>query len=78
MDMDGSGQFDPRLITKLVKNFRSHTELLTVPNQLFYDNELESCADPLSLTHDYTYLIFFHILILDCDRELSNFPGYSK
>ena len=32
---------------KLVKNFRSHPELLTVPKQLFYNNELEACADPV-------------------------------
>lgn len=38
---------DPRCITKLVKNFRSHPALLTVPKRLFYDNELEACADPV-------------------------------
>ena len=34
-NMDGSGQYDQRCITKLIKNFRSHKELLTVPKQLF-------------------------------------------
>jgi len=42
---DVNGQYDSRCITKLVKNFRSHPELLTVPKQLFYNNELEACAD---------------------------------
>lgn len=41
------GGYDQRCITKLVKNFRSHHELLTVPKQLFYNNELEACADPM-------------------------------
>ena len=42
------GGYDQRCITKLVKNFRSHHELLTVPKQLYYNNELEACADPVS------------------------------
>ena len=33
-NMDGSGQYNQRCITKLIKNFRSHKELLTVPKQL--------------------------------------------
>jgi len=40
-----SKEYDRRCITKLVKNFRSHKELLTVPKTLYYDNELEACAD---------------------------------
>ena len=34
-------------MTKLLRNFRSHAELLRLPNQLFYDNELLPCADPM-------------------------------
>lgn len=37
---DGSG-YDPKFITKLVQNFRSHEAILRIPNKLFYDNELE-------------------------------------
>merc|ERR1719483_1192279 len=40
-----SKDYDKRCITKLVKNFRSHKELLTIPKALYYDNELEACAD---------------------------------
>lgn len=29
-----------------MKNYRSHSVLLTVPSRLFYYNELEVCADP--------------------------------
>ena len=46
---DVTGQYDSRCITKLVKNFRSHPELLTVPKQLFYNNELEACADQMQV-----------------------------
>uniref|UniRef100_A0A6J0V6P1 RNA helicase n=3 Tax=Pogona vitticeps TaxID=103695 RepID=A0A6J0V6P1_9SAUR len=40
------GSYNPLLITKLVKNYRSHSLLLTVSSRLFYHNELEVCADP--------------------------------
>jgi len=39
--------FDERIMSKLLRNFRSHAELLRLPNQLFYDNELLACADPM-------------------------------
>uniref|UniRef100_A0A8C6VHW1 Mov10 like RNA helicase 1 n=1 Tax=Naja naja TaxID=35670 RepID=A0A8C6VHW1_NAJNA len=40
------GSYNPLLITKLVKNYRSHSALLTLPSKLFYHKELEVCADP--------------------------------
>jgi len=40
----------PSLITKLVRNFRSHPALLAVPAKLFYDSELEACADQDSVS----------------------------
>lgn len=33
-------------MTKLVKNYRSHSALLALPSRLFYHRELEVCADP--------------------------------
>lgn len=39
--------YDPRCITKLVRNFRSHPALLDVPGRLFYDSELQPCADKM-------------------------------
>ncbi|XP_025937281.1 RNA helicase Mov10l1 [Apteryx rowi] len=39
------GSYNPLLITKLVKNYRSHSALLTLPSKLFYHKELEVCAD---------------------------------
>lgn len=35
-------RYNPLLITILRKNYRSHPEILAVPNELFYDNLLES------------------------------------
>ncbi|XP_063163984.1 RNA helicase Mov10l1 isoform X1 [Candoia aspera] len=40
------GSYNPLLITKLVKNYRSHGALLALPSRLFYHKELEVCADP--------------------------------
>ncbi|XP_070611484.1 RNA helicase Mov10l1 isoform X2 [Erythrolamprus reginae] len=40
------GSYNPLLITKLVKNYRSHGTLLALPSKLFYHKELEVCADP--------------------------------
>uniref|UniRef100_A0ACB8FPL7 Uncharacterized protein n=1 Tax=Sphaerodactylus townsendi TaxID=933632 RepID=A0ACB8FPL7_9SAUR len=33
-------------VTKLVKNYRSHAALISLPSKLFYHKELEVCADP--------------------------------
>ncbi|XP_053775794.1 RNA helicase Mov10l1 [Desmodus rotundus] len=40
------GAYNPLLVTKLVKNYRSHASLLALPSRLFYHKELEVCADP--------------------------------
>ena len=39
--------YNPHYITMLVRNYRSHKLLLQVPNALFYDDSLESCANPM-------------------------------
>ncbi|NXJ60272.1 M10L1 helicase, partial [Rostratula benghalensis] len=44
------GAYNPLLITKLVKNYRSHSTLLTLPSKLFYHKELEACADSSVVT----------------------------
>ncbi|XP_073738686.1 RNA helicase Mov10l1 isoform X6 [Callorhinus ursinus] len=44
------GAYNPLLVTKLVKNYRSHPALLALPSRLFYHRELEVCADPEVVT----------------------------
>ncbi|XP_069346579.1 RNA helicase Mov10l1 [Eulemur rufifrons] len=44
------GAYNPLLVTKLVKNYRSHAALLALPSRLFYHRELEVCADPEVVT----------------------------
>ncbi|XP_035676776.1 putative helicase MOV-10 [Branchiostoma floridae] len=41
------GQYDSRVLTKLVRNYRSHPAILEKPNSMFYDGELEVHADQL-------------------------------
>ena len=41
---DPNGSYDSDLLTKLVNNYRSHRNIIEIPNQLFYDNELNECA----------------------------------
>ncbi|XP_056456855.1 putative helicase mov-10-B.1 isoform X2 [Gadus chalcogrammus] len=37
--------YNDRFITKLLRNYRSHDSLLTIPNELFYESELQVWAD---------------------------------
>uniref|UniRef100_A0A672JMN7 RNA helicase n=1 Tax=Salarias fasciatus TaxID=181472 RepID=A0A672JMN7_SALFA len=40
-----SGHFDTRFVTKLLRNYRSHPAILKIPNELFYEKELQVFAD---------------------------------
>ena len=41
-----SGGFNPRVLTKLLHNYRAHPDLLHLPNSLFYEGELIAAANP--------------------------------
>ncbi|XP_031507892.1 helicase MOV-10 isoform X1 [Papio anubis] len=41
----GPEGYDPQFITKLLRNYRSHPTILDIPNQLYYEGELQACAD---------------------------------
>ncbi|ELU10294.1 hypothetical protein CAPTEDRAFT_119799 [Capitella teleta] len=46
--MDDTEVYSPKnahCFTKLLKNYRSHPAILKLPSQLFYNDELEACAD---------------------------------
>ena len=49
-DMYQTKPRDPRLITKLVQNYRSHRKLLEVPSRLFYEGELLACSERETVT----------------------------
>ncbi len=42
---DPDQAYDPRLVTKLLSNYRSHPVILKTPNDCFYNGELKACAD---------------------------------
>ncbi|XP_068603628.1 putative helicase mov-10-B.2 [Brachionichthys hirsutus] len=42
-----NGAFDNCFVTKLLRNYRSHPAILKIPNDLFYDGELQVCADKI-------------------------------
>jgi len=46
-NQQGHKSYDVKVITKLLKNYRSHPDILALPNQMFYDNELETCAEKI-------------------------------
>ncbi|CAK6439183.1 unnamed protein product [Pipistrellus nathusii] len=41
----GPDGYNAQFITKLLRNYRSHPTILDIPNQLYYDRELQPCAD---------------------------------
>ncbi|XP_023391491.1 putative helicase MOV-10 isoform X3 [Pteropus vampyrus] len=43
----GPNGYNPQYITKLLRNYRSHPNILDIPNRLYYEGELQACADVL-------------------------------
>lgn len=39
---NAEGIYNPKMVTKLLKNFRSHETILKLPNDMFYDSELQA------------------------------------
>lgn len=42
-----NGKYNDHLLTKLLRNYRSHPAILEKPNEMFYDSELLVCADEI-------------------------------
>ena len=40
------GSYDPMVLTKLLRNYRSHEDILSITSKLFYSGELMACASP--------------------------------
>ena len=52
-DNAGDNLYLPELVTLLVKNYRSHPDILKLPNEIFYRNQLIPCGDRF-VTHSMT------------------------
>ncbi|XP_062852676.1 putative helicase mov-10-B.1 [Trichomycterus rosablanca] len=44
---DDQQRYDTRFVTKLLRNYRSHPAILKIPNELFYDDELQVFANQM-------------------------------
>eukprot|EP00878_Enallax_costatus_P003269 GHUV01003472.1.p1 GENE.GHUV01003472.1~~GHUV01003472.1.p1 ORF type:complete len:563 (+),score=190.19 GHUV01003472.1:2226-3914(+) len=71
------------LIVKLVRNYRSHPELLKLPSRLFYGGELQACAST-DITHSLQHWkrlpnpgfpMLFHSIVGKDERE-ANSPSW--
>lgn len=60
-----TGTFNVASITQLVKNYRSHPHILSIPNELFYENKLEPIAAKCNLLsfHLSPFSICFFLLL---------------
>jgi helicase MOV-10 len=83
-DADNLGNhYDRRMITRLVHNYRSHQEILLLPNQLFYDGDLIGAADRIRshrfINWDHLpkrgFPIIFHGIVGEDTRE-ANSPSW--
>ncbi|XP_029975303.1 putative helicase mov-10-B.2 [Salarias fasciatus] len=78
-DKSIDGAFNSRCVTKLLRNYRSHPDILEVPNRLFYKGELKphedesckSCCDWEGLPQPGFPVIFHGVKGLD-EREASS------
>ncbi|XP_065293831.1 putative helicase mov-10-B.1 isoform X2 [Dermacentor albipictus] len=78
-----NGYYNPQMLTKLLKNFRSHEDIIEVPNKLFYENELQVYGDEV-ITHSMVNWeelprkgcpLIFHS-VLGRDLRESSCPSY--
>uniref|UniRef100_A0A8C3XKH0 RNA helicase n=2 Tax=Chelydra serpentina TaxID=8475 RepID=A0A8C3XKH0_CHESE len=79
----GAESYNSQFFTKLLRNYRSHAALLEIPNQKFYDGELQECADRL-ISYSYCtweelptqgFPIIFHGVFGEDQREC-NSPSF--
>ncbi|KAG8450883.1 hypothetical protein GDO86_003231 [Hymenochirus boettgeri] len=75
--------YNPTFVTKLLRNYRSHPNILKIPNELFYDDELQVAADEI-VSHSYCnweklprkgFPIIFHGVLGKDERE-GNSPSF--
>jgi len=77
--------YNPRCVTMLVKNYRSHPSIIELPSQMFYNNALQPCADVNTVraftnweglpSEGQDFPLIFHGVIGDDMRE-GNSPSW--
>ncbi|XP_066559522.1 putative helicase mov-10-B.1 isoform X2 [Amia ocellicauda] len=78
-----TGKYNRRFVTKLLRNYRSHPAILKIPNEMFYDGELQVFADEM-LRNSYCswehlpkkgFPVIFHGVLGKDERE-GNSPSF--
>uniref|UniRef100_A0A8C1I6V5 RNA helicase n=1 Tax=Cyprinus carpio TaxID=7962 RepID=A0A8C1I6V5_CYPCA len=80
---DGHSGYDTRFVTKLLRNYRSHPAILKIPNELFYENELQVFANQMEREAfccwehlpKKGFPVMFHGVLGKDDRE-ANSPSF--
>nr|XP_014347304.1 PREDICTED: putative helicase MOV-10 [Latimeria chalumnae] len=76
-------RYNPQFVTKLLRNYRSHPAILKMPNELFYERELQEFAEKM-ISHSYcnweylqkkNFPIIFHGVLGEDQRE-GNSPSF--
>jgi len=65
------GKFNSKVLTKLVANFRSHPDILKVPNELFYESELKVYFE-LLMYYKYILSRLFNLLQASGDKMMTH------
>lgn len=53
---NSAGEYNPNRIVQLKKNYRSHRNILYIPNQIFYNGVLEPAADSSQYFYLYSFI----------------------
>lgn len=80
---DEGGAFNDRYVTKLLRNYRSHPDILKIPNELFYGEELQVFANEMVRNSYCTwehlpkegFPVIFHGVVGRDERE-ENSPSF--
>ncbi|GAB1598137.1 putative helicase mov-10-B.1 [Argonauta hians] len=81
--MNSNFAYSCGMVVKLIKNYRCHPAIIKIPNELFYENELQPCADIEEVSEFCSWrhlptknfpIIFHHVEDQEI-REKSN-PSY--
>lgn len=78
-------EFDPKYVTQLLDNYRSHAAILQFPNVQFYEGKLRARADPeivdsacqWRMLPKKNFPIILHSVLANCNQEKAGFSFYN-
>lgn len=75
---DARGDYNSNYIVQLKKNYRSHPEILKIPNELFYGGILQAFAAPGISNSIFISLHFFNFFQLFCNIYNSRYNSFKN